>query len=780
MKQLLLNCIAITLTISLLACNSGAENSDNHPLIESGSNGRGGDIPVISVRINELMAANTESHLNPDQGNYDDWIELYNFGTETVDLTGYSLSDNPDEAPNKWVFPEGSQIAAEDYLVIWADARNIAGIELHTNFKLSQSGEKIAIVSADGNIVDSLEFPNQIANISYGRSVVSAAPAGFLDKPTPGQLNSTQLYDQAVQAIEPEFSIPAGIYSEPQTLIITADAPNTRVSITTDGSIPEDSTELSSNVSIEISKTTIVRARSFSDNALPGNILTQSYFMNEDTEIGILSLTTAPHHLYDSTHGIFAADAEHFNHKDWERPVNFEYFDENRNAVLNQQVALEMHGHVSRTYPIKNISVKTKGKYGSEYFDYEFFDRENKNPLQALIIRGTSVDQFKAYIRDPLIQSTIKGQMDLDYQDYHPVVMYINGEYQGIRYIRDRVNKDYLNTYHNLNPDDVIINSFSSDPNSSDITQFQEINDFVSTHNMAETENYAVLSSKIDIDSFINFLIIQIYSANLDTLQNNNKFWTNKSGSLPWRWFLFDLDLGFDECNVYGSNYNSVEYMLSDTENVIFPNLLNSTLLLRKLIDNSEFLALFTQRLASHLNITFTSDRVISLVNTISGSIEAEIPDHLARWTEDFNQPVTFISNCWTDDILSPVTTISDWHSEVERIREFTRVRPNFVKDHLLQKFGIEGSAQTSGWANLEITNPNPALGSIKVANVDLPLSELFSGTWLKDLPISIKANPRGDAKFVRWQGDVSSENPTITITLTSDTNIEAIFEAAL
>ncbi len=780
MRQLLLSCIAITVTISLLACSSGSENTDNHLQTEPGANGRGNDIAVIPVRINELMAANTESHINPDHGNYDDWIELYNFGTKSVDLTGYSLSDNPDEEPNQWVFPEGSQIAAEGYLIIWADARNTSGIALHTNFKLSQNGETVALVSADGNIVDSLEFPNQIANISYGRNIVATGQTGYLNKPTPGQLNSTQWYDQEVQAIEPEFSIPAGIYAESQTLVITADAPNTRVAITTDGSIPKDSVELSSSASIEISQTTIVRARSFSDNTLPGNIVTQSYLINEDTELGILSLTTDPRHLYDSTHGIFAADTEYFNHKDWERPVNFEYFDENKNPVLNQQVALEIHGHVSRTYPIKNISVKTKGKYGSKYFDYAFFDRENKNPLQALIIRGTSVDQFKAYIRDPLIQSTIKGQMDLDFQDYHPVVMYINGKYQGIRYIRDRVNRDYLNTYHNLDQNDVIINTFSSDVNSHDITQFQEINDFISTHNMAETENYAILSSKIDIDSFINFLTIQIYSANLDTLRNNNKFWTNKSGTLPWRWFLFDLDLGFDECNVYGSDYNSVEYMLADKENAIFPNLLDATLLLRKLIDNSEFLALFTQRLASHLNITFTSDRVISLVNTISGSIEAEMPDHLARWAEDFSQPVTFISNCWTDDIASPVTTIAEWHSEVERIREFTRVRPDLVRENLLQKFGIEGIAVTSGWANLEVTNLNPELGSVKVANVALPLTETFTGVWLKDLPVSLKANPRGDAKFIRWQGGYSSENPTITITLTSDTQIEAVFEPTL
>ena len=109
-------------------------------------------------KINEFLAANDTANQDP-QGDYDDWIELYNSGTETIDLTGYYLTDDLDDL-TQWSFPQGTTIDGGDYLLIWADKDtldNPSGI--HSNFKLSAGGESIGLIESDGTtIVDSINF----------------------------------------------------------------------------------------------------------------------------------------------------------------------------------------------------------------------------------------------------------------------------------------------------------------------------------------------------------------------------------------------------------------------------------------------------------------------------------------------------------------------------------------------------------------------------------------------------------------------------------------------
>ena len=122
-----------------------------------------------SLKINEFLAANDAVNQDP-QGDYDDWIEIYNSGTETIDLSGYYLTDDLDDL-TQWSFPQGTTLDGGDYLLIWADkdtSDNPSGI--HSNFKLSAGGESIGLIGSDGTtIVDSITFNEQSDDISYGR-----------------------------------------------------------------------------------------------------------------------------------------------------------------------------------------------------------------------------------------------------------------------------------------------------------------------------------------------------------------------------------------------------------------------------------------------------------------------------------------------------------------------------------------------------------------------------------------------------------------------------------
>lgn len=157
--------------------------------------------------INEFLASNDEVVADQDE-EYDDWIELYNNGSESIDLSGFYLSDDEEEL-NKWSFPEGLSIDPQQYITIWTDNDSLQS-GLHAYFKLSAGGETVVLSDGDGNIIDQVDFDEQETDISYGRypngtgafttmdpsfgaenmlisSIMETEDAGFSISPNPAQ-----------------------------------------------------------------------------------------------------------------------------------------------------------------------------------------------------------------------------------------------------------------------------------------------------------------------------------------------------------------------------------------------------------------------------------------------------------------------------------------------------------------------------------------------------------------------------------------------------------------
>lgn len=119
------------------------------------------------VVINELMPVNTTVVTDPD-GEYDDWIELYNISSEQQDLSGWFLSDNKNHI-SKWQFPDATTIEGKGYLIIWADDDS-SGVGLHANFKLSSLGEELILSDPDGNLFDKVLYSGQSQELSFSRN----------------------------------------------------------------------------------------------------------------------------------------------------------------------------------------------------------------------------------------------------------------------------------------------------------------------------------------------------------------------------------------------------------------------------------------------------------------------------------------------------------------------------------------------------------------------------------------------------------------------------------
>ena len=155
--------------------------------------------PEDFVFINEWMADNSGSVLDPADMDADDWFELYNSGTEYVDLAGFALTDDPSQ-PAKSTIPAGVGIDPGGFLLVWADnesEQTTTNADLHVNFKLSAAGEAIELRTPTGSVVDSVLFGAQVADISEGRFPDGAADP-FFDMPdfTPGASN--RLWDEPV------------------------------------------------------------------------------------------------------------------------------------------------------------------------------------------------------------------------------------------------------------------------------------------------------------------------------------------------------------------------------------------------------------------------------------------------------------------------------------------------------------------------------------------------------------------------------------------------------
>ncbi len=121
------------------------------------------------IVINEFMASNSSTAMDAS-GAFGDWIELYNKGTETVNLTGYFISDD-ETVLDRWAFPDNTELDPDEYLIVWADddEEDTTIDELHTNFKLSAGGEQVILINDEGNIIDMITYDEQQTDISFAR-----------------------------------------------------------------------------------------------------------------------------------------------------------------------------------------------------------------------------------------------------------------------------------------------------------------------------------------------------------------------------------------------------------------------------------------------------------------------------------------------------------------------------------------------------------------------------------------------------------------------------------
>lgn len=705
------------------------------------------------IYINEFMASNSATILSDDYEEYTDWLEIYSAEDTSVSISGFFLTDDYSE-PQKWQIPSGTRIAPGQSILFWADGQDLG---LHTNFKLSAEGEEIGLFTHDGAVIDSLHYTAQIFDVSCGRYPDGDENLVFFDKPTPGTSNINPGFAGIVP--DPVFLTEAGFYTGSHSIEISKNDFFETIRYTLDGSSPNTTSPICI-APIEINSTTVFRARSFRENYLPSKAVTSTYFIDETTTLPVVSVVTEPDNLWSDETGIYVQGTNGITghcmtepcnwNQVWERPVSLEMYEADREFGFKVDAGMRIGGGCTRKYPEKTLAIYLRKKYGSSKINYQIFKDKPIYRFNNILLRNSGQDWWRGMFRDGMMQTLVAKQMDIDWQAYKPAIVFLNGDYWGIHGIREKHNEHYLESNYGIDPDAIDILSGNGSVKQGTSENYNEMIHFIETHNLAVSSCYNYVASQMDINEYLNYMISEIYFANIDWPRGNIKYWRQQGEDHKWRWILFDTDLGFGAHGMGQYNSNTLANVTSAI-GTYYANPPSSTFLFRNLLKNTDFRNEFIQRSAGFMNTIFTPERILAVIDSLKSLIEPEIPRHIQKW----EQSTSFNSG---------------WSYHVNVMNEFTVERPQYMLDHLIEKFDLNGAAR------LDVTYSNPGMGNVILSGVEMPDTN-FSGNYLQDIPIRCVAAAKRGYRFAGWQGASYSLNDTIDIVLTQDSDLEALFE---
>ncbi|MCP5063519.1 MAG: T9SS type A sorting domain-containing protein, partial [Ignavibacteriae bacterium] len=525
------------------------------------------------------------------------------------------------------------------------------------------------------------------------------------------------------------------------------------------------SSKYNSPISIETSK--VVKAIFIEDGKLPSQIITKSFFINEEIDLPIISISTEPKNLWDDKIGIYTIGTNGIERwevnanywQEWERPAHFEYFNESKQKVVNQGIAIAING-ARRNMLHKSMRIFARAEYGSKQIDYKFFSEKDISEFSSLVLRNGGYPEFRfTLFADGFIQNLLADEMDIDYQAYQPTILFMNGEYWGIYNIREKQNEEYIASNHNVDKNNLDILEYNMGVIEGDKNHYSHLLNFIDQNDLQEPSNYDSIKSWIDINEYINYQISQIYMANLDWPANNIKKWRPRTKDGKWRWLLFDVDFGFGLSGKY--DHNTIEFA-TEPDSEEWNNKPWSTYLLRNLLVNSDFKNSFLQRFALFISYSFNPERVNAYIDNFQNRIRKEIPYHINRWAIGCSPGNPESKDGCTFD------TIDKWEEAINVRREFANLRPKFMRKHLMEYFSVADT-------NEIIVNSEGELGEIYLNNVKVRLGQeatIFSG-----INLELVAIPKVGYKFTRWEGDIYSNDDNLKIVVENDLNISALFE---
>lgn len=781
------------------------------------------------IAINEILASNSSVNSDED-GNYEDWIELYNYGAIPVNLNGFGLSDD-ESRPFKWVFPNFT-LAANSYMLVWASDKNRTNPTqpLHTNFKISANGETITLTHSNGTLVNKAPATALQTNTSLGRLPNGTGDFVVFQNPTPKQPNIAE--NESLSP--PDFSHVSGFYSTNISLVLSHPDPDATIIYTTDGSEPninnitgtayrykniyhngpfitktfrsnEYSNEILlqdktaepnklANISTTLSKSTpeyfpkttipkanVIKARAYV-KGVASSTISHTFFISSansfNHSLPVISITVDENKLFDYHDGIYVAGIDNLNNSgenrfgffNWNRSTeltaNFQYF-ENQQNMINQNIGLRIHGSFTRTARLKSLRLYARSDYDvNNTFNFPFFENYSYSNFKRLILRNSGNDGEYALIRDGFMQRLVR-HLNFEIQEYRPVVHYINGEYWGIINLRERYDRHYFERVFGIEEDDL------------DFLELDGRNDdFIKEGDNVHWKNLFsyIDQNDLSLTSNYNYVITQMDEVNFIDYQIANIYF----GNTDWpgnNILYFRKKTPNYVPNAPHGQDGRWRWALNDTDFGF--GLYNSTARHNTL----EFAA--SQSLSAWPNLTWPTLFLRKLL--LNESFKIQFINRYADLLNTAFIPERTISliNQMKDVISSEIPNHRSrwaiplsWESQINTMINYANQRPDFARQHIKDFFDIsedhtiQVNVSDNQHGHVQINSIAIEGNTPGVAENPYP----WTGVYFDNIPISVKAIPAKGYGFSHWSGSSESTNEEIIISLSEDLSLTAHF----
>jgi hypothetical protein len=561
------------------------------------------DLPPADLVISEFLASNGSSILDED-GDTEDWIEIWNRGAESIQLGGWSLTDD-DENPSRWTFPE-RLLQPGEYLVVFASAKDRTptnGSPLHTNFKLNLSGEYLALFAPDDLnrpvFEFAPEFPEQRTDHSYG--LTATGEFSYLVSPTPGSPNLSS--DTASGFCEaPVFSQERGFYNAPFQLMIASATPGAAIYYTLDGSEPTKTNGTLYNKPIEVAGSSsravvTVRATAFHVGMLPSLSITHSYVfpasvLNQPDNPGgfpsnwngfptdyemdpqilsttsarelaieglgslpVVSIVTDTDNLFSASSGIYANSNN--SGPAWERPVSAElFFPDGSQEGFQLDCGLRIQGG-SSVVNFKSIKLSMrmlfKDDYGYSKLEYKLYPDSPVEQFDTLILDAglnltwTHPDHGQRvraqYVRDQYV-SDIENAMGQPAPHGRFVHVFLNGLYWGMYDLHEKPDHSFSAEYFGGEKEDY--DAFKHRNSSDDLlngdTIAWEAARAIAAGDLSDYNRYLDLAEYVDLVNLADYMIANLWAGNTDWAHQNWYASRHRSPEGRFRFYSWDAE----------------------------------------------------------------------------------------------------------------------------------------------------------------------------------------------------------------------------------------------
>lgn len=520
---------------------------------------------------------------------------------------------------------------------------------------------------------------------------------------------------------EPESNAQAGFYPEPFRLVLNAPK-GYSIYFTLNGAQPNLNSERYSKPILisgiienaqslstiptsprwkppigDVYRAVVLRAILVSNDNQKSQELVQTFFIGpKKYTLPVMALTVNADDLFGFKDGIYVMGKNYEDKRDYikkkiplnlnwweypsnylkrgdnsERPVHIEYFNLKGSIAFQTFAGLRINGNATRGFGQKSLRVCMDQKYGAAQLNFPLFPGNPLTQFNSFILRNGGNDWDKTLFRDAFMQSLLK-EAHLDIQSYQPVIVFINGEYWGIHSIRERFDENYLSNKYKTSKDSLAILELGGNlffGKKEDATQFQHLVKFLKDEDLSKDVNYQEVSRQIDVNSFMDFIIANVYFCNSDWPNNNVKFWRYKTDAEGidslgfrdgrWRWMLYDTDWGFGYTGDASVQMNLLEKAkTTGSVGIVFSALLK----------NETFVKAFQARFEYHLNHTFSKNNVLMQIESFEKELDAEMQEHINRWRV--------------------IGSYSNWKSNVKALITFEEKRPDIQRHQLLEFLG--------------------------------------------------------------------------------------------